>query len=160
MQEPGLGSRIANLGIGAGIVVGASMLYNISAHGKFFPNGVSWKRYRGPGEHQLLSSFNAEAYLVLPWQVNAYFRDDLNLFWRVVASGTAIGGLAFLNGYLDERDVPFLGDRRGYHQGNVNTGILSTVGMVIYELIFYDQSDPTKVSLIPSGNKLSLGIKF
>jgi hypothetical protein len=160
MQEESLGSRVANVGIGVGLVVGASMLYNISVHGKFFPHGVTWHSYQGPGEHQLLSAFNAEAYLVLPWQINSYFREQLNLFWRIVASGTAIGGLSVLNGYFDERDVPFLGDRRGYMQGNVNTGILSTVGMVVYELIFYDQSEPAKVGLGAAGNNLALYIKF
>lgn len=159
-QEEGLGARIANLGIGVGLVVGASMLYNISVHGKFFPHRVTWHQYQGPGKYQLLSAFNAEAYLVLPWQINAYFRPQLNLFWRIVASGTAIGGLAILNGYFDDRDVPFLGDRRGYQSGNVNTGILSTVGVVIYELIFYDQTNSGKIGFSPSGNKLSLSIKF
>ena len=90
----------------------------------------------------MLSAFNAEAYLVLPWQINSYFRGQLNLFWRIVAAGTAIGGLSVLNGYFDERDVPFLGDRRGYQQGNVNTRILSIVGLTIYELIFLRMSKP------------------
>lgn len=159
-HEDGLGSRIINLGIGVGLVVGGSMLYNITVHDKFFPHGVTWKRYRGPDEHQLLSAFNAEAYLVLPWQINAYFHDQLNLFWRIVASGTAIGGLAFLNGYFDERDVPFLGDRRGFQQGNVNTGILSTVAVVAYELIFHDDVKTAQVGLSPAGNSLNLYIKF
>jgi len=160
IQEDGLESRIVNLGIGAGLVVGASMLYNISVHGRFFPHGVGWHSYQGEGQHELLSAFNAEAYLVLPWQINAYFREQLNLFWRIVASGSALGGLAVLNGYFDERDVPFLGDRRGYHQGNVNTGILSTVGMVIYDLIFYNEAQPAKIGLVPAGNKLSISINF
>lgn len=160
VQKAGLGSRVANLGIGIGLVVGTSMLYNISIRGKFFPHSVTWHHYQGSGEHQLLSSFNAEAYLVLPWQINSYFRRQLNLFWRIVASGSSIGCLAILNGYFDERDMPFLGDRRGYHQGNVNTGILSTVGVLIYELIFHKEATTGKLSFKASGNKLNLSIKF
>jgi hypothetical protein len=160
VEESSLKSRMVNLGIGVGLVAGTSMLYNISVHGKFFPHHVTWHQYNGPDKHQLLSSFNAEAYLVLPWQINSYFRQQLNLFWRVVASGTAIGGLSVLNGYFDERDLPFLGDRRGYHQGNVNTGILSTVGVVIYELIFYDEAGNNKISFNSSHGKLNLSIKF
>ena len=160
VEESGIGSRIVNLGIGVGLVAGTSMLYNITVHGKFFPHHVIWYQYKGPDEHQLLSSFNAEAYLVLPWQINSYFRKQLNLFWRIVASGIAIGGLAILNGYFDERDMPFLGDRRGYHQGNVNTGILSTVGVIIYELIFYDESKVGNISFNAAGDKLTLNIRF
>ena len=160
VQKAGLGSRVVNLGIGVGLVVGTSMLYNITMHSKFFPHGMTWHKYKGPGEHQLLSSFNAEAYLVLPWQINSYFRQQLNLFWRIAASGSAIGCLAILNGYFDERDMPFLGDRRGYHQGNVNTGILSTVGVVIYELIFYEEVNAGKIGFSAVGDKLTLSIKF
>jgi hypothetical protein len=160
IQKDGLGSRAANLGIGVGIVVGASMLYNITVHDKFFPHGATWHQYQGPGEHQLLSSFNAEAYLVLPWLINSYFRRQLNLFWRIAACGSAIGCLAILNGYFDERDMPFLGDRRGYHQGNVNTGILSTAGVIIYDLIFYNAAKSDKIRFSAAEDKLILSIKF
>lgn len=47
-----------------------------------------------------------------------------------------------------------------YLSGNVDTGILSTVGVVIYELIFYNEAKASKLSFGAAGNKLSLRMNF
>ena len=117
--------------------VTACAAYNMVTQGEYFPH--RGKFYQNPRKAGFLETLNSESSFIIPWVTNSELREYAPLYIRYPSMIAMVFAFEEANGLWDDRDVPWFGDRNGYQEGDVWTGVISTQLAVIYEWLFWDK---------------------